>query len=287
MPNGSPVPDINVGYIAAGDANAPPVLLVHGFGASGFHWRRNIGALADAGYRVYAIDLLGFGATDKPVLEYKAELWRDECAAFLREVAGCGPTKRAVVAGNSIGGYTALALASTHPELVRGCASLNGAGKFAPPEGAEVAAAEEETGFVGRAVAALVATLQRAVITASFFVTKQPARIKQVLQQVYPVYPERADDILVASIQQPAQHPDAAEVFYRIVSQRQRAAHLRRWAGRRARGAAAAALGRAGPVDRLGDGRPAAGPRELARQGGRARERRRGPLPSGRGARGR
>ena len=75
-------------------------------------------------YRVYAIDLLGFGATDKPVLEYKAELWRDECAAFLREVAGCGPTKRAVVAGNSIGGYTALALASTHPELVRGCASL-------------------------------------------------------------------------------------------------------------------------------------------------------------------
>ena len=49
MPNGSPVPDINVGYIAAGDANAPPVLLVHGFGASGFHWRRNIGALADAG----------------------------------------------------------------------------------------------------------------------------------------------------------------------------------------------------------------------------------------------
>ena len=63
-----------------------------------------------------------------------------------------------------------------------------------------------------------MATLQRAVITASFFVTKQPARIKQVLQQVYPVYPERADDILVASIQQPAQHPDAAEVFYRIVS---------------------------------------------------------------------
>ena len=217
MPNGSPVPDINVGYIAAGDVNAPPVLLVHGFGASGFHWRRNIGALADAGYRVYAIDLLGFGATDKPVLEYKAELWRDECAAFLREVAGCGPSKRAVVAGNSIGGYTALALASTHPELVRGCASLNGAGKFAPPEGEEVAA-EEEPGLVGRAVAALVATLQRAVITASFFVTKQPARIKQVLQQVYPVYPERADDILVASIQQPAQHPDAAEVFYRIVS---------------------------------------------------------------------
>ena len=56
-----------------------------------------------------------------------------------------------------------------------------------------------------------MATLQRAVITASFFVTKQPARIKQVLQQVYPVYPERADDILVASIQQPAQHPDAAQ----------------------------------------------------------------------------
>ncbi|KAL7564148.1 hypothetical protein ACA910_021123 [Epithemia clementina (nom. ined.)] len=42
-----------------------PILLVHGFGANVNHFRHQFPALRDAGYRVYAIDLIGFGASDK------------------------------------------------------------------------------------------------------------------------------------------------------------------------------------------------------------------------------
>merc|ERR1740133_435937 len=83
-------PSLTVNYIAAGPEDGQPFLLIHGFGASGFHWRRNVPALAAAGYRVYAIDLVGFGLSSKPIIDYDSRLWRDQCAAFLREVAGCG-----------------------------------------------------------------------------------------------------------------------------------------------------------------------------------------------------
>ena len=201
-------------YIAAGPASAMPILLIHGFGASGFHWRRNVNVLAEAGYRVYAIDLIGFGLSSKPVIEYEASLWTDQCAAFLREVAGCGEDKRCLLAGNSIGGYVALSLAATRPELTRGIASLNGAGRFAPSAAeAELLAAREEElavrGPLRRALDDLLeraaVALQRSVAYAGLFVTKQPLRIKQVLQQVYPVNPEAADDELVASIAYPAE----------------------------------------------------------------------------------
>ena len=44
---------LTVNYIAAGPRDGTPFLLVHGFGASGFHWRRNVNVLASAGFRVY------------------------------------------------------------------------------------------------------------------------------------------------------------------------------------------------------------------------------------------
>lgn len=53
----------------------PPLVLVHGFGASVPHWRRNITTLAQD-HTVYAIDLLGFGASDKPAgFMYTMETW--------------------------------------------------------------------------------------------------------------------------------------------------------------------------------------------------------------------
>jgi pimeloyl-ACP methyl ester carboxylesterase len=226
---------LTVNYIAAGPQEAPPFLLVHGFGASGFHWRRNVNVLAQAGYRVYAIDLLGFGLSAKPVIDYDAQLWRDQCAAFLREVGGCGEGGcKAVVAGNSIGGYTALSVGAAYPELVHGVVSLNGAGRFSPSpeEAAELQAQEERKAARSELRVAIDTTLERVAVAAAraaafagLLVTKQPLRIKQILRQVYPVAPEMADDELVASIVYPAEDkvglapPNAIpEVFYRIVS---------------------------------------------------------------------
>lgn len=63
-----PVPRAGPSFLVgcAGPDDAPPILLIHGFGASVGHFRKNFPALVGAGYRVYAIDLLGFGASDKP-----------------------------------------------------------------------------------------------------------------------------------------------------------------------------------------------------------------------------
>ena len=225
---------LTVNYVSAGPEDGVPFLLIHGFGASSFHWRRNVNPLAAAGYRVYAIDLIGFGLSSKPVMEYDSRVWREQCACFLREVAGCSSDRRAIVAGNSIGGYCALSVAAEYPDLVCGIASLNGAGRFSPgpEEAAALARAEQRRRerselrvALDAALEGLLSSVQRAVAYLGLFVTKQPLRIKQVLQQVYPVNPEAADDELVASIVYPAEDapglapPNAIpEVFFRIVS---------------------------------------------------------------------
>ena len=63
---------LNVHYVDTGEAgDGPVVLLLHGLADSLLSWYCNIGFLADAGYRVIAPDLPGFGESDKPShLEY-------------------------------------------------------------------------------------------------------------------------------------------------------------------------------------------------------------------------
>ncbi|GAB5036622.1 Hypothetical protein NocV09_04400090 [Nannochloropsis oceanica] len=213
----------------ARQSNKPPIVLIHGFGASVFHWRYNIPALAE-NHRVYAIDLLGFGLSAKPLTEYNAEVWRNQLAAFLQEIVGVGGSlggPKAIVVGNSLGGYTALATAAFHPELVQACAVLNGAGSFDPPP--EAVAAVEVTRLKlnktrsgkGYLLDGLKERLghaaRRVVLYSAFFYTKQPGRIKQVLQQVY-LNKDNVDDELVESIRYPSLHPNAAEVFCRVVT---------------------------------------------------------------------
>jgi len=209
---------INYVDVGGDEANKPPLLLIHGFGASCYHWRYNIPQLARK-YRVFAIDLLGFGLSEKPIMDYSAELWRDQVLAFVREVVmkdrkkGSAPC---VVAGNSLGGFTALyvaaAPAATEENLISGCILLNAAGRFKPTEPVSEKAESPQW------VQSIAAAFQRFVIGVSFVYTKQPARIAQVLRQVYPVDPTNVDDELVQSIQFPARDPNAAEVFYRVIA---------------------------------------------------------------------
>jgi len=121
--------------------DAPPVLLIHGFGASVFHWAKNIPALADAGVAVYAIDLLGFGASSKaPDAPYSIDLWAALVTDFMAATHGGGATRcrRWALVGNSIGSLVALAAAdAAGPAAVAGLALLNCAGgmtSFRPEE---------------------------------------------------------------------------------------------------------------------------------------------------------
>ena len=102
----------------------PAVLLIHGFGASWGHWRKNLPVLAENS-RCYAIDLIGFGNSAKPTpglqIEYTFETWGQQIADFCREVIG-GP---AFLVGNSIGSIVAMQAAVDHPDIALGVALLN------------------------------------------------------------------------------------------------------------------------------------------------------------------
>lgn len=98
--------------------------MVHGFGASSGHWRKNLPVLAE-NCRCYAIDLIGFGASAKPApgieVDYTFETWGQQIADFCREVVG-GPV---FLIGNSIGCIAAMQAAVDHPDIALGIALLN------------------------------------------------------------------------------------------------------------------------------------------------------------------
>ncbi|GAB4525361.1 MAG: alpha/beta fold hydrolase [Pleurocapsa sp.] len=118
-------------YVCAGKqrSNHPPLLLVHGFGASTDHWRKNIAQLQEK-FQVWAIDLLGFGRSAKPKQEYSGKLWREQLHDFITEVIG-QPT---ILAGNSLGGYASLCVAAEYPQSAAGLILLNSAGPFSDSE---------------------------------------------------------------------------------------------------------------------------------------------------------
>src|ERR671917_185250 len=104
-------------YRHAGEEQAPPVLFVHGIGAGArsFMWRRNFLPLARH-FRVYALDLLGFGFSDKPAnASYSAELYVELISDFIREVAGAP----ASLVASSLGAAYCVRVGDEQPELVR------------------------------------------------------------------------------------------------------------------------------------------------------------------------
>lgn len=98
-------------YVKAG--NGPPVLLLHGFAGSAYNcWRSTLPSLATT-HTVYALDLLGLGASDQPSdVEYGIDLWREQCEDFIGEQLSEPP----IVIGHSFGSLIALELAREQTE---------------------------------------------------------------------------------------------------------------------------------------------------------------------------
>lgn len=196
-------------YVEQG--NGRPIVLIHGFGASAFHWRYNIPELAKK-YKVYAVDLLGFGWSEKAIIDYDATVWRDQVSDFLREVV----KEPSILVGNSLGGFTALFAAAEMPQHILGVALLNSAGQFGKTSGQAINN-DEETLLKKYLVKPLKEVFQRAVLGFLFWQAKQPARIESVLKSVY-INTSNVDDYLVESITKPASDPNAGEVYYRLMT---------------------------------------------------------------------
>ncbi len=113
------VEDLSIHFEAHGVGD--PVVLIHGFGGSTYTWRLNVAPLATR-YRVYALDLAGFGyseRTDRPVFgrTQQAKLLHD----FLRAL---GEKRPVVLIGSSLGASVAVRFALDYPEATRGLVLL-------------------------------------------------------------------------------------------------------------------------------------------------------------------
>ncbi len=101
-------------------SDRPPLIFIHGFGASIEHWRHNLPVFSQQ-HTVYALDLLGFGASRKARVNYSANLWTEQVYDFWETFIG----KPVVLVGNSIGSLVCLNLAWKYPEMVRGLVMLS------------------------------------------------------------------------------------------------------------------------------------------------------------------
>ena len=106
---------VRVHYQEAGAGTAPPVVLIHGFCASTFVWSDVLLPLAEMGFRVLAVDLVGFGFSAKPrAWDYTIEAQARNVVRLL-DALGVG---RAALVGSSYGGAVAAACALDFPERV-------------------------------------------------------------------------------------------------------------------------------------------------------------------------
>src|SRR5258705_6644269 len=115
---------VRVFYRAAGDSDAPVVLLLHGFPTSSFMFRELIPRLADR-FRVIAPDLPGFGFTEVPE-ERKYAYSFDALAHTLEAFTDALGLNRYAIYVFDYGAPTGLRLAMAHPERVTAIVSQNG-----------------------------------------------------------------------------------------------------------------------------------------------------------------
>lgn len=99
----------------------PLVVLLHGFPMFWWTWRRMIPALADQGFRVAAVDMRGYGASDHPPHGYDPTTLAFDTAAIIRSLG----EERATVIGHGWGGVVAWTMGALHPDVTDGVVSIN------------------------------------------------------------------------------------------------------------------------------------------------------------------
>src|SRR5689334_510124 len=113
-------------YVEAG--SGPTVILLHGLGGSTQAWMFNIAPLAEK-YHVVVPDQIGFGKSDKPMVNYRIRTYVDFLDQFCKQLK----IERASLVGSSMGGWIAAIFTATFPDRVDKLVMVD-AGGYAPPK---------------------------------------------------------------------------------------------------------------------------------------------------------
>ncbi|PZO36852.1 MAG: alpha/beta hydrolase [Pseudanabaena frigida] len=202
-----------IGYCAEGldkNLDRPAIVLIHGFGASVGHWRKNIPVLAQSN-RVYAIDLIGFGSSAQPKpseLAYTFETWGEQIADFVREIVG----DRAILVGNSIGAIVAMQAAIYAPEIVVKTVLINCSLRLLQEQN------QLDMPWLKRIGVKTVQNILGVREIAKIFFDRVRNRraIGQILSQAY-IDRSAITDELIEILLKPAQNPNAVDVFMAFV----------------------------------------------------------------------
>ncbi|HMV51313.1 MAG TPA: alpha/beta fold hydrolase [Blastocatellia bacterium] len=108
-------------YVEAG--SGPAVILLHGLGGDATNWAMTVPVLASK-YHVYVPDQIGFGQSDKPLMNYRVATLVEFLAQFYKKLN----IEKATLVGNSLGGWTAASFAIAHPEKVDKLVLVDAAG---------------------------------------------------------------------------------------------------------------------------------------------------------------
>ena len=191
-------------YAVAGEEGAPPVLLVHGIyaGASSFEFRENFSALS-RDFRVYALDLLGSGASEKPERAYAPEDVAAQVEDFARDVIG----RRAHLVASSLSAALVVPAAVRSPRLF---------GKLVLICPTGFGSLDRPSGRLGDAIHALFRTpvlgdgLYNAIVSR--------AGIRYYLGRIAYHAPERVTDDLVGAFYRTGHQPGAKSLAAAFVS---------------------------------------------------------------------
>lgn len=191
--------------VSGAEKSGPPLVFIHGIGAgsSSFMWRKNFDELSK-NVRVYALDLLGFGFSDKPSsASYSADLYVELITDFIREVSGF-PVN---IIASSLGAAYAIRVADEHPELIDSLI-LNG------PTGSDTL--NRRPGMAG---AAFYGLLQSPVLGTSFYnVMASERSIRDYARDNLFYDHRRVTDRLVANLYATSHQPGAQHAIAAFLS---------------------------------------------------------------------
>lgn len=188
-----------------------PVVCIHGFGGNADQWRKNLPALAAEGHKTYAVDLLGYGYSDKPDPRLRApnsiynfENWAEQTVDFVKNVV----REPVFLVSNSVGGCVALQAAVTNPDLVKGVVLID--------ISLRMLHVKKQSPPIRPIVKLIQTTLRETPLGELFF--KQVAEKRALKNVLTQAYAGDVDDETVDFILKPGLETGAAAVFLDFIS---------------------------------------------------------------------